>query len=326
MHQLKILNFFAANGNGRRGQRVTTTANLETASTSTGSSSISTSALRSIIHRLENERHRSSTCSQYYCVWKLFNTFLIKLDHKPRNWEDRLTLFVGYLVETEKKSSTVKSYISAIKAILQGNRIEITADQFSLAALVRACRLKSNQLMTRMPIQKGLVKLILNKLDEIYALQPYLLVLYKAMIATVYYGLFKIGELMESPHEVKVSDVHIGVNKFKVMFMLRSSKTHSKGSKSQVIKISAVGMTNTKKNSICSGFCPFALISKFLAMRHSKKSLNEQFFIFRDRLPIKAHHFWASLNTAIKRIGLNQSLYGSHGLRSGRALDHLALS
>ena len=82
------------------------------------STTISTSELEGIVLRLEMERHRSSTQNQYYTVWKLFNEFFIKLDRKPLSWEDRLTLFVGYLVKSGKKSTTIKSYISAIKAVL----------------------------------------------------------------------------------------------------------------------------------------------------------------------------------------------------------------
>ena len=54
----------------------------------------------------------------YYGIWKTFNQFIVRLDFKPTNWEDRITLFAGHLIHLGRKSNTVKSYISAIKAVL----------------------------------------------------------------------------------------------------------------------------------------------------------------------------------------------------------------
>ena len=81
--------------------------------------SISTRELQNIIERLQQERHHKSTRTNYYCVWKTFNEFIIKLDDKPKSWEKRLTLFVAYLKNKNRKSTTIRSYISAIKAVLR---------------------------------------------------------------------------------------------------------------------------------------------------------------------------------------------------------------
>ena len=54
---------------------------------------------------------------------------------------------------------------------------------------------------------------------------------------TAYYGLFRISELTKEVHAVKVVDVHISLNKCKLMFMLRSSKTHGLYAKPQIIII-----------------------------------------------------------------------------------------
>ena len=50
-----------------------------------------------------------------------------------------------------------------------------------------------------------------------------------ALFATAYYGLFRVGEITDSQHAVKACDVHIGVNKRKLLFILRTSKTHTEG-------------------------------------------------------------------------------------------------
>ena len=75
-------------------------------------------------------------------------------------------------------------------------------------------------------------------MNKLFANQPYLLALYKAMYVTAYYGLFRVGELTLSEHVVKAVDVHQGKNKDKLLFVLHTSKTHTRESKPQTITIS----------------------------------------------------------------------------------------
>ena len=73
--------------------------------------------------------------TNYYGIWKNFNNFIIQLDIKLTNWEDRLVLYLAYLIQGNRKSKTIKSYISAIKAVLYNSGIEISEDTALLAAL-----------------------------------------------------------------------------------------------------------------------------------------------------------------------------------------------
>ena len=82
------------------------------------SSRISTQHMESIVSKLMARQHRDFTAKKYLALWWQFNKFVIKLDKKPKFWEDRTTLFIGYLIENGMQSSTMKSYISAIKAML----------------------------------------------------------------------------------------------------------------------------------------------------------------------------------------------------------------
>ena len=43
---------------------------------------------------------------------------MIKLDVKPKSWEERTSLFLAYLVDTGVQSCMIKSYLSAIKRVL----------------------------------------------------------------------------------------------------------------------------------------------------------------------------------------------------------------
>ena len=45
----------------------------------------------------------------------------------------------------------------------------------------------------------------------------------------------------------------------------------------------------------------------------------ENFFIFRDRTPVKHHHVWKILKTAIKHLNLNPDCYNFQLTHIGRA-------
>ena len=82
---------------------------------------------------------------------------------------------------------------------------------------------------------------MVNHMEDVFpSPQPYLVKMYRALFVTAYFGLFRVGELTKSQHMVRACDVHIGTNKRKLMFILRSSKTHGEGDKPQVIKIEAI--------------------------------------------------------------------------------------
>ena len=121
-----------------------------------------------LVDKLRRSQHRWSTKRNYYFIWTKFNEFFIKLDRKPQSWEERLVLFVSYLIDKNRKSSTIKSYISAIKAILQEDDIVLNEDRYLLTSLTRACRLKNDRVRTHLPLQKGMLNLILEKTEEYF--------------------------------------------------------------------------------------------------------------------------------------------------------------
>ena len=136
-------------------------------SSSSTSSRLSTAVIQQIMDKLKNESNRNSTKKNYHCVWRHFNEFFIKLDVKPRNWEDRLTLFVGHPIEDQKKSSTIKSYISAIKYVLREDRITINENKSLLNLLTKACHYINDRVRTRLPIHKDLLHALLLQIGTI---------------------------------------------------------------------------------------------------------------------------------------------------------------
>ena len=127
-------------------------------SVSSGSSSvgkISTEYLEELRIQLKNNQHRQSTKANYHGVWNNFNKFVIKLDNIPNSWEERTSLYCTFLTEIGTQSSTLKSYVSAIKYKVKTDdpKYNWEDDLVMLSALTRACKLKNDRITTRLPNQ-----------------------------------------------------------------------------------------------------------------------------------------------------------------------------
>ena len=235
----------------------------------------------------------------YYNVWRMFNEFYLKLDEKPENWTDRLTLFVGYLIQKKRKSNTIRSYVCAIKVVLKDDGFKITEDDYLISCLTKACRIHQDVIKIRLPVEKHLVHDIIDTLDSIFKAQPYLLVMNRALFITTYYGLFHIGEVTTGSHPIKATDVYIAENKKKVKFILRSSKTHCVADNPQVIKITSTEDEDDEKNS----HCPFKLLRHYFKIRKTFKCEDESFFIFKDRTPVTPANMRSVFQSALTKLG-----------------------
>ena len=243
---------------------------------------------------------------------------------KPTSWEDRLILFVGHLIDNDRKSATIKSYISAIKAVLKTDGQSLDENKYLLKSLTRACKLKNDRVRTRLPIQKGMLKILLNKLCDIFGTQPYLCSLYRAIFASAYFGLLRVGEITSGSHPILAKDVHIGSNKQKIMFVLHTSKTHGLDQKPQVIKIHSTDTIYTKqKNKVKDvQICPFTIMRSYLSHREKGYiNINEPFFIFKDRTPVKPNNMRSILKSVLGQSGFNEDFYNTHSFRIGRSVD-----
>ena len=283
-------------------------------------------AIENLIDKLRNKHHRLSMEANYHVIWRIFNEFFLRLDQKPDSWEERLTLFVGYLIDHNRKLSTIKSYISAIKSVLRDDGVILNENRYLIASLTQACRLKNDRVLTRLPIQKQLLNLLVKQLEVIITEQPYLLALYKAIFVTGYYGLFRIGELTLGMHPVLAKDVHISDNKRKLKFVLHTSKTHWRDSGPQVIRISNKQIYPSKRKLpgvLCP--CPYQSLRNYMKVRQPGFiHVQEPFFVFKDRSPVQPEHVRQVLKKTIVQIGLDPAFYHFHSFRIGRATDLLA--
>ena len=256
---------------------------IESGSGSTSSSSkISASHIEQVIENLKFNQVRLSTRNMYLHVWKQFNSFLIKLDFRPKQWEDRLVLYLGHLVETGAKSSTLKSYISAVKNVVIADDYDWDDNKVVLSAIVRGCRIKNDVQKMRLPIHFGLFELLLFELDRYYGIsQPYLQLLFRALFCPLYYGLMRISEVADIDHTLLAKNVHVGENKNKILLVLYSSKTHGHEAMLQKIKISEISFLHPAQF-----FCPFCAMRNYINARGTYTTENEKFFVLTDRSPV----------------------------------------
>ena len=242
-------------------------------------------------------------------------------------------LFVAHLVKEKKQSSTVKCYLSAIRATLKNEGIELRENLYLLNSLTRACKLENDCLVQRHPIGRSMMKKLLDQLQIMYHDQPYLASLYTSLFITTYTGLFRIGEVTESPHIIKACDVEIATNKKKLKFTLWTSKTHNRGNKPQIIKIKSepcstnqVVVEEEAGRKTNGKWCPFQCLRHYLKLRKDTcKWKDEQFFVFSDHSPVTPSHFREVLKESLQQAGYDSSKFTVHGMRGGRALELLKL-
>ena len=218
----------------------------------------------------------------------------------------------------------MKSYISALKAVLKEYEIDLQEDTYLIKSLTRACKLQNDKIKTRLPIKKSQLAEILSKISETYHDQPYLSLMYRTLFSTMYFGLLRISEVTGPVHAVKVPDVKVGSNKKKFLLILQTSKTHWKNVKPQMIKISAKG----KAYECYSGGedakklpCPYQLLREYSRMRRPYKSRSEPFFVHADNSPVTNAQVTKCLKTMLKLTNYDETLFGSHSIRIGRTCD-----
>ena len=292
------------------------------ASSESSSSKISAHSISLIIDKLKNKQHRDSTTKNYLTIWRKFNKFVIRLDVKPRMWEDWTSLFIAYMVEQGLQSASVKSYVSAIKSILVTDGYPWNDNRVLLMTLTKACRMVNDKVYTRLPIQCHLLELILFELQRIFDKQFYLEIMYKALFCLGYYGLMRVGELTFSQHCVKAKDIHMGMNKDKILIVLHLSKTHGVESRPQKIKISSVQDGNSfNRFRVDRHFCPFSIVNEYLLLRGNYAQDGDELFVFRDRSVVLPTQARKTLKLALTNLNLDSECYDMHSLRIGRASD-----
>ena len=220
-------------------------------------------------------------------------------------------------MEKQTQSSTLKSYVSAIKSKLIADDYPWNDKLVLMNALTGKCRKKNDRYRPRLPIKRRLLHRLLNQISSFFSDQPYLKLLYKTMFCIAYYGMFRVGEITQSTHTIKAKNVHINRVKNKILIIMFTSKTHGRGHRPQRIKI------NSETNNNNSKYCPFQLLRNFLQQRGGYDNSQEPLFIHRGGTPVTSKQFSQVLRKMLKLMHMQHKLYASHSFRIGRASDLL---
>ena len=245
-------------------------------------------------------------------------------------------LYCAYLIQVKnRQSSTVKSYVSGIKSILQNDGYEWDNNLLVLNSLIGTHKLDNDCLKTRLPIRQRLLENFLFHLQRYFAAknQPYLEILYVVAFLLAYYGMMRVGELTDSHHVIKAKNVHRSEDRKHLLIVLYSSKTHGPGQRPQKIKIKGKthlcvtdkGITYTNEdpaiNKKIIHFCPMKWTNRYIQVRGPYLEDNEQFLIFSDGTPLKPMDMRKILRRIMSSLNLQANLYDIHSFRIGRATD-----
>ena len=217
--------------------------------------------------------------------------------------------------------------------MLAEDGVILNENKYLLASLTKACKLKNDRVLTRLPIQKGVLKILLGTTKTYFYNigQPYLSALYKALFVAAYFGLLRVSELTKGPHAVLAKNVNIGDNKNKILFKLESSKTHGKDKKPQLVKIASKVIEPQKRSTghykwqDSHKVCAFSTLRGYLKRRPIAVNHQEQFFVFADNSPVTESHMRNTLRLLLTKSGLSAHLYNTHSFRIGRCCDLLKM-
>lgn len=290
------------------------------------SSKWSTQFLERVVQELEVRAVEDSTLATYMVAWHGFCDFYIHLDDKEITWEHRLELYVAYLIIKKAQEATIKSYISGIKYVANLIGIHIDDSKCRFHSLVKAARIKNGKIRIRLPIKLKLLNRMIDELPNIPKLQnqPYLVKLYRAIFASAYYGLLRIGEITGSKHSISSRDVHLAMDRPKVQFRIWTAKNKKRGAWPDDIKIEGLRDCKAcfKDSQVRSSYryCPVHLIMQYHSVRPQTPG-NVQFFCFQDGRPIPQVQLRNIIKLVLKSMGITTDAHNGQSFRSGRACD-----
>ena len=150
--------------------------------------------------------------------------------------------------------------------------------------------LQNDRVRNKLPIQVGLLDMLLFEVERTFETQIFLEAMYKSLYSIAYYGLFRVGELTSGDHPIRAKDIHSADNKDKFTIFLYSSKTHGRESKPQCVKIEGNLHLGHEHNAQHRCFDPYKLTRQYLQIRGDYEHIDEPLYIFSDRSPVRPVH------------------------------------
>ncbi|XP_060606583.1 uncharacterized protein LOC132758891 isoform X2 [Ruditapes philippinarum] len=173
----------------------------------------------------------TSTHQSYERFWNRFNDFVMSLSSKfsplpavPEVIHD----FIAHLHMLSYSPATISSHLSAISHFHQLSGFPDPCKNFTTQKMLLGCRKTNKKADTRLPILNSHIDLLLKAIHQLYVFNPYLKILYSAIILTTYHGFFRVGELLPATISSACKVVQIGdvcINNKAIRLKLLNHKT-----------------------------------------------------------------------------------------------------
>ena len=246
-----------------------------------------------------------------------FENFSWEFSLTGQTLDKRLTLYVTLLSILDLSPRTIRTYIGGIKTHYRLKR-EVVENEFLLKKMLLGVhQFNWGEQLKCMPILVQHLSTILTHWQR--GRNPYETALLPAIIWTMFYGLLRVGEISESPHNLKHSSLNVLARHYNpncpldahqvvITLDFQTMKTDQYGEQSQWIWFA--------KEEDHPEICPIRAMLKYLALcpEHSE-------WLFCDKIgrPL-THQFVAeNLNQSFKWID-NVHKYRTHSLRIGGAM------
>ncbi len=239
--------------------------------------------------------------------------FKSRLDEPVARWEDNISYYVVYLVGEGRAPSTIRSTISALKYQLLLDGEDLDLNYFLLNIMIKACeneKLMKGQYTLRLPLNEDLLVRTIHAI-ELLNRDWFSKIMLTAIFVLAYYGLFRIGELVESVHEVRFDGMNVNERSGSCKVMLLSAKNHPRNRGLLVTNIQ-----NKAENALNVG----KAVMHYFNLR-PKTGPNVPFFITQKKKPVSKDMVRYWLRSALNSLGIRQHQYCTHSFRIGRATD-----
>lgn len=216
--------------------------------------------------------------------------------------------FVSYCFRQGYSPATVTTYLSSLTFVHKIRNVADPADSFIIKKILEGFR----RLRSRRDIRAPITQDILLKICQVLPLicyNNYEFALFKATFCLAYYGLFRVGELVQTDQRQAGYALQLDDIKFSndlLVVRIRVCKNNHSG-KPLFLHINSV-----RDKSIC----PVNAMNKYIKLR---STVQGNLFCHASGLPLTRYQFGAILSKSVSHIGLPTAYYKSHSFRIGRA-------
>ena len=219
---------------------------------------------------------------------------------------DLILTYISYLHLTGKAPSTITTYVAAIGFVHKFNSLSDPTNLYIVQRSLATINKRFGRPDSRLPITRIILHQLIDSLDNTSKV-TYHQTLIKAMYATAFYGLFRIGEItIQKSGDISLHRSDISILPDRLIIKITKFKTNITNQPFDIVIHKQEG----------SHHCPYYLLINYLNLRGDAEG---PLFCFPDNKPIPRTFFNTKLHHSLTFCGLNPKLYLSHSFRIGSA-------